>query len=205
MCSMSTILLTSTGISSDAVRDAFLKEAGEHRDQHIAIIVNAARDGQENKYVRLAEQQFRDLGFSSISFVDLDVDPLSLIQEADIIYVVGGNTFTLLKKVMSSGADEILSDRLSTDSNLLYIGVSAGSIILTPTIRIANEVEPDPNEEKLVDFSGLSIFPEEIYPHYTEDAEAELHEYETRHSVSVRRITNEEALLIKDGETRLVS
>lgn len=202
---MSSIFLTSTGLSNEAVRNAFLQEAGERRDQHIAIVTNAARDGKENTYVRLAEKQFRDSGFSAIFFIDVEIDPLSLIQDAEIMYVAGGNTFTLLKKIRSSGADKILFERLTTDNHLLYMGVSAGSIILTPTIRIANEVAPDPNEEGLTDFSGLSIFSEEICPHYTEKIETELREYEMRHSVHVRRMSNEEALLLKNGETTLIA
>ncbi len=202
---MATLLLTSTGISSDIVRESFLQEVDTRRDQHIAIITNAAQDGKENKYARLAEQQFRDLGFSSISFVDVETEQIHILDEADIIYVMGGNTFTLLKKIRESGADKILSKRLSETSDLIYIGVSAGSILLTPTVRLANEVEPDPNDEGIDDFSGLSFFPDEIYPHYTEDVESEIREYEIRHSVSVRRITNDEAILVKNGNVTNVS
>jgi len=202
---MATLLLTSTGISSDAVRESFLQEVGTRRDQRIAIITNAAQEGKENKYARLAEEQFRDLGFSSISFVDVETEQIRILDEADIIYVVGGNTFTLLKKIRESGADKILSDRLSGTSNLLYVGVSAGSILLTPTIRLANEVEPDPNDADVDDFSGLSLFPDEIYPHYVEDIESKIREYEIRYSISALRITNDEAILIKNGNTTKIS
>ena len=202
---MATLLLTSTGISSNTVCDAFLNEIGDHRNLKIFIITNAASEGKENKYARLAESQFIELGFLNISFFDVEKDALSRLYEADIIYVVGGNTFTLLHKIRRSGADKVLTTLLSTAPDLIYIGVSAGSIILTPTIRIASEVEPDPNEEDMSDFSALSIFRDEIYPHYTEDIETELCKYENRHSVTVRRITNEEALLVKNNDTRLVS
>ncbi len=202
---MATLLLTSTGISSDVVRESFLQEIGAYRNQKISIITNAAKEGNENKYARLAEQQFRDLGFSSISFVDVETEQIHILDDADIIYVIGGNTFTLLKKIRASGADKILSKRLSKTSDLIYIGVSAGSILLTPTVRLANEVEPDPNDEGIDDFSGLSFFPDEIYPHYTEDVESEIREYEIRHSVSVRRITNDEAILVKNGNVTNVS
>ena len=202
---MVTLLLTSTGISSDMVRESFLREIGVHRNQKIAIITNAAQEGKENKYAHLAEQQFRDLGFSFISFVDVETEQIHILDDADIIYVMGGNTFTLLKKIRESGADEILSERLSGTSNLMYIGVSAGSILLTPTVRLANEVEPDPNDEGVHDFSGLSFFRDEIYPHYTEDVESEIRSYEIRHSVSVLRITNDEAILVKNGNVTKVS
>lgn len=182
-----------------------MREVGIRRDQHIAIITNAAKEGKENKYARLAEQQFRDLGFSSISFVDVETEQIHILDDADIIYVMGGNTFTLLKKIRESGADEILSERLSGTSNLIYIGVSAGSILLTPTVRLANEVEPDPNDEGVDDFSGLSFFPDEIYPHYAEDVESKIRGYEIHHSVSVRRLTNDEAILVKDGNATKIS
>ena len=201
---MATLLLTSTGISSDAVRDAFLREAGTRRDQHIAIITNAASEGKENKYVRLAEQQFRDLGFSAISFVDVETDSVSALQEAGVIYVVGGNTFTLLQKMRTAGADKVLSECILTRSDLIYIGVSAGSILLSPTIRMANEIEPDPNDVGIEDFSGLALFPDEIYPHYTDEIEPEIRAYETRYSVVVGRITNDEAILVKDGTTYII-
>lgn len=197
---MVTLILTSTGISSSAVRESFLREIGVRRDQKIAIITNASQEGKEDKYARLAEKQFRDLGFSSVSFVDVGTEQVHSLDETDIVYVMGGNTFALLRKIRESGADKILSRRLSGKSGFIYIGVSAGSILLTPTIRIANEIEPDMNVEGIDDFSGLSLFPDEIYPHYAEGVESEIREYEIRHSVSVWRITDNEAILVKDED-----
>jgi dipeptidase E len=193
---MATLFLTSTGLTSNPVREAFLREVGPDRTKHIVIVPTAASDGKDNKYAKLAEQQLRNSGFEHISFLDIATEPIDMLATADIIYVTGGNTFTLLHAVRTSGADTILLARL-TSPRIIYIGVSAGSILLTPTVRLAAEVEPDVNEPNITDFKGLSVFASEIYPHYTKNIESELSAYEHKYDVEVVRINNDQALLVK--------
>ena len=50
----------------------------------------------------------------------------------------------------------------------VLVGLSAGALIMSPTIRSAGEKDmyPDPNEVKLKNLRGLNLFPFEFSPHY---------------------------------------
>jgi dipeptidase E len=130
--------------------------------------------------------------------MDVLVDPIRMIEESSIVYVCGRNTFTLIDALTRSGAGEVLTEKTKTDS-FVYIGVSAGALVLTPTIRLAAEVEPNDNDLGLTDFAGLQLYPKEVYPHYTSEIEPELKTYESRHQVAVDRISDSQGILIKDG------
>ena len=72
-----------------------------------------------------------------------DVIPIEMLDRADAIFVGGGNTFRLLKKLYETR----LLDRIRdwAKSGMPYMGSSAGSVITSPTIRTTNDmpiVEP---------------------------------------------------------------
>ena len=146
------IFLTSTGLSDEKIRQEFLRCVGTNRAKRVAIVTTAASGKAENKYAKLAETQFKELGFSAIDFVDIEFDSPERLNRYHIIYVCGGNTFYLLYHLKKNGADKILS-RLLNKSNVIYIGVSAGSIVLAPTIQLAATVDPDPNDIGLTDLT----------------------------------------------------
>ncbi|BDR57382.1 hypothetical protein KIMC2_19440 [Xylocopilactobacillus apis] len=55
------------------------------------------------------------------------------INNNDLIYISGGNTFYLLQELKRTGADQIIID--AVNSGKLYIGESAGSVITSPTLN----------------------------------------------------------------------
>jgi dipeptidase E len=195
---MSLIFLTSTGLSDDHISKVFAEKTLALKDKPASIIVNAARGGRENKYASLAKEQLSSLRFSNVTLVDVLTDPLGIIDESSVVYVCGGNTFTLMDALRRSGAAEVLVEKI-TRGSCIYVGVSAGSLVLTPTIRLAAEVEPDDNDLGLTDLAGLQLYPSEVYPHYTSEVEPELKAYEERHQVAVDRISDSQAIIIEDG------
>lgn len=200
---MSLIFLTSTGLSDEKIRQEFVQRIGTDRAQRVAIVTTAASGKAENKYAKLAESQFKELGFSAIDFVDIEFDSPEILNKYQIIYVCGGNTFYLLHHLRKSGADKILS-RLLKKSDVIYIGVSAGSIILAPTIQLAGIVDPDPNDVGLTDFSGLDVIDFEIHPHYEPEHESEVIKYEKSSKYKVIRLSNSQAFVLSDSEQKLI-
>ena len=63
------------------------------------------------------------------------------LQVNDFIYVTGGNTFFLLQELKKAGADKLIKEQISAGK--IYIGESAGAMILSPNIEY---VIPDPRE-----------------------------------------------------------
>ncbi|NUY57754.1 Type 1 glutamine amidotransferase-like domain-containing protein, partial [Salinivibrio sp. EAGSL] len=57
----------------------------------------------------------------------------STLKNNDYIYVTGGNTFFLLQELQRTGADTVISEQVN--SGKIYIGESAGSIVLSRNIE----------------------------------------------------------------------
>ena len=87
------------------------------------------------------------------------------IRGNDYIYVSGGNTFFLLQEMKKTGADKIIKDEIA--SGKIYIGESAGSMILSPDIEYAKEMDERKKAPELKDTSALSVIDFYPLPHYT--------------------------------------
>src|SRR3989338_4510314 len=119
------------------------------------------------------------------------------MKEYDVIYVCGGNTFRLLKCARETHFRETVHGVLNRGG--VYIGVSAGSIILAPTISAATLIDPDPNLVGVTDYTGLGIIDFEIHPHYKQGEEHDILRYEKETGRTVVRISNSQALIISGG------
>lgn len=196
------IFLTSTGLSSELVAERFKSSLSDYKNHAVAIVATAAGEKESNKYAQLAKKQFSEMGFLRIDFIDLETEPDKDFAEYDIIYVCGGNTFKLLK--FAREANFKLSIEHLLKRNGIYIGVSAGSIIVGPSIEIAGEVSPDKNEVDLADFTGLGITNFIVLPHYSPEIETETKAFETKYGVTVERLTNSQAVFIENGEKTII-
>ena len=163
------ILLTSTGLEHKAIIDKFLamipKETGEMR---FLFIPTASRTDEEKFYVRKSFDQLLGLGVKSDNIFWFDPDDISTHRdkmEIDCIYVCGGNPFFLLKKLKECGYYAKILEW--ANDGLLYIGVSAGSMIAAPDINYICWAEI--NDCGLEDTKGLAFITAGILPHYTDD------------------------------------
>lgn len=194
---MGTILLTSTGLSNQAILKSFQKLTNENGLRSVAIVTTASEGKEENKYANLAKGQLESLGFNA-TYADFELYPAFDFSSYDAIYVCGGNTFKLLK--YAGEADFGTSIKSLLERGGAYIGVSAGTIILSPTIDVANEITPDPNEIRLADLKGFNIIPFHIILHFDESQEEDVAAFEKKYGVTVERLHNSQAILIKNGD-----
>jgi dipeptidase E len=199
---MGKLLLTSTGLSSENVVKKLQSFLTDLANQDIAIITTAAKGKEQNKYSQLAKKQLEDMGFLKIDFIDLESESSRNLSSYKIIYVCGGNTFKLLKFAREANFKDSIENLLKRDG--IYIGVSAGSIIVGPSIDIANEVDPDPNDIGLSDLVGLNLTDVIILPHYSPEMENETLNFEKKYGVTVDRINNSQAILIDNGQKIVV-
>lgn len=197
-----TILLTSTGLSSKNVYDKFVEIKNSKNLKNAVMITTASTDKENNQYNQMGLSQLRSAGIEVVDFYDFENDEPRDLSSYDIIYVCGGNTFKLMKFAKEANFNKDIKSLLERGG--LYIGVSAGSLIVGPSIQIANEVHPDKNEDGLIDFNGFNIVDLIIFPHYSPDIEEEIKSFEEKNNVKVERVDNSQAILIEDGKKTLV-
>jgi dipeptidase E len=106
--------------------------------------------------------------------MELDVVTIEELDRADALFVGGGNTFRLLKKLQEDHLLGAIRERVR--GGLSYIGSSAGSMIACPTIRTTNDmpiVQPPS-----LDALGLIGF--QLNCHYLDPDPQSTHKGETR-------------------------
>jgi len=196
------IFLTSTGLSSKNVYDKFKEIADSKSLKKVVIITTASSDKENNQYSQLALSQLKSVGFDVLDFYDFENDGLKYLSQYDVIYVCGGNTFKLMKFAREMNFDKEVESLLKRGG--IYIGVSAGSLIIGPSIQIANEIHPDVNEVGLADFKGFNIIDLIVFPHYSSEFGEEIKSFESKNNIKVERLTNSQAILVKDGKKTLI-
>lgn len=162
------LLLTSGGISNRSIAQAFIELVGKSpSDTKVAYVPTAANVEANNKDWVIKD--FLNLwryGFSQFDIVDpsaTGVDWRPRLAAADVIQLSGGNTFHLLDQTRKTGLDKWLADNLDRK---VYVGGSASTILVTPSIAIAGVGEyHDENLPGLTDLAGLNFVDFETSPH----------------------------------------
>ena len=89
-------------------------------------------------------------------------DPASMVRDAELLIVGGGNTFNLLHHCRRTGVLASLGEQVR--SGIRYIGWSAGANLACPTIRTTNDMPViDPQG-----FDALGLVPFQINAHFTD-------------------------------------
>jgi len=153
----------------------------DHAESHIRETMGDARRiifipyalADRAAYAKKAQSRFEAMGFQCKTIEDYP-DPVRALDDADAIFVGGGNTFRLLKALHDFGLVKAISRRV--EQGMIYMGASAGSNVACPTIRTTNDmpiVEPPT-------LSALNLFPYQINPHYVDPDPDSKHMGETR-------------------------
>ncbi|EOO13486.1 MULTISPECIES: Type 1 glutamine amidotransferase-like domain-containing protein [Bacillus cereus group] len=128
---------------------------------------------KSRKYFKTAKVFFERMGFKDFLYFDVDSEyDESLIDQliaCDAIYLSGGNTFRFLKSLKNKQMLPLLRDVV--DSSKVLIGASAGSILMSETIRSAEYI--DENTVGLDDLSSLALVDFDFMPHWEHEQHQE--------------------------------
>lgn len=206
------LLLTSGGLSNQAIVDSLYTLTGKKLEEtKLAFIPTASNVEQGNKgwfindLINLKKQNFQ-----SISIVDISAVSESIwrpqLDEADILFFGGGNTYHLMSWVNKSGLAKLLPEYLKTK---IYVGLSAGSMIVGPDIdlKLCKEIYGDEAEVSSMPALGFVDFyflPHFNNPSFATRTETNLAEAAKNIKRKTYVLDDNSALKVVDGKVEYV-
>jgi dipeptidase E len=144
-------------------------------DRKSILFIPYARPGgiSHTDYTAKAREAFEAMGVQ-LSGVHEAADPVSAVQQAEAVFIGGGNTFLLLRQLYANKLIEPLQKRV--EQGMPYMGTSAGTNVAGKTIGTTNDmpiVFPK-------SFDALQLVPLNINPHYLDPEPNSTHMGETR-------------------------
>ena len=170
------LLLTSGGVTNASIRDALVELLGKPIADSGALCIPTAAYGHPMctpasawRFIAGQPPSFMfDLGWKSLGVLELTALPsigkdrwVPWVREADVLLVDGGDATYLCHWMRQSG----LADLLPSLPEAVWVGVSAGSMVMTPRIGedfVEWASAPDDRTLGVVDFSifpHLDVFP----------------------------------------------
>ena len=166
------LVLTSGGISNKSIEEELRKVIGkDFKDLKMLFCTTASNyeGGNMNDWLVEDIEYFKKLGFK----IDVcDINGISIekflprFEWADVFYFEGGNTQWLRKSIQNSGLEEYLEELLKTR---VWIGASAGSCVLCPTICNSCQDLFDDNI-KGFPIDGLNLVNFQFVPHLNNES-----------------------------------
>lgn len=138
--------------------DAIRELADGRTDALFVPFAGVTRDWDD--YTAQVREALAPIGIS-VRGLHREADPRAAVASATLIVTGGGNTFRLLKCLREQGLLEPMAARLRA-GGARYVGWSAGSVIISPTIRTTNDMP-------IVDPGGLDslgLVPFQFNCHY---------------------------------------
>ena len=170
---MRRLLLTSSFSATAERLPTFLESSPKNHT--VAFIPTANLPQRSDGYVQEARQAFTDMGCQIDDLEVSTADPETIrrsLEEDDLIYLSGGNTFFLLQELRRSGAADLI--RQQVDQGKPYIGESAGAVVTGPDIGFLDAMDPRSAAPNLDSTVGLGLVDFRLLPHLDSEPFAEV-------------------------------
>ena len=141
---------------------------GKHQGKRITFIPTASIPEKVKFYVAAGRKALEKLGLvvDTLEISTATKDEItSKLRTNDAIYISGGNTFFLLQELRRTGTDRIIIKHVKAGK--LYVGESAGSIILAPNIEYVKDMDNVESAPLLKAYTGLKLVDYYPLPHHT--------------------------------------
>jgi len=195
-------LLSDTKKLDSSLKDSLIIEIAK-RDNRIAYI-SSNKQPSHRKWFHNTAREYQAMNKDiSMEYFDLSEDfsdqDLRKVLDFDIVHLSGGNTFEFIASIRKRDFSNIIQEFLK--KNGLIIGISAGGIILTPTISIAS-INGDENSTGVTDMTGLGMVDFEFFPHFenTKTQRDDILDYSKKTQRKIYACSNESGLFIQNGE-----
>ena len=210
------LLLTSGGITNQSIKDALVELLGKPISDCNALACSTAsypmQNGAQmaqNFYNVNGTSSMTNLGWKSLGILELTALPSieesvwqDQLKNTDVLLVNGGDPLYLNHWMKTSG----IAAFLPTLKNLVYVGLSAGSMIMTPRIGadFVGWQQPSGNDETL-GFVDFSIFPHLDHPMLTENTMEAAVKWAAELSKPAYAIDEATAIRVVDTQVEVIS
>lgn len=209
------LLLTSGGVTNPSIRAALVGLLGKPIAESHALVVPTAQWGHPMcgpatvRGVVAADadsQHLSGLGWASLGVLELTALPsigadrwIPWVREADVLLVDGGDATYLCHWMRESG----LADLLPSLPDTVWVGVSAGSMVMTPRIGSDFVAWPPAPDDRTLGVVNFSIFPHlDAFPTNTLDR---AQRWAAEIDGPAYAIDEQTAITVVDGSVEVVS
>lgn len=159
--------------SIDRTAERIAKDIGKDPKSLKLVFISTAAEGEKGDKRWLEEDRngLVKAGFNITNYTITDKSPSDIendLKNFDIIHVNGGNSFYLLLQARKSGFDKWIKITILSGKKI-YIGSSAGSMVVSPNIEIARKIETGEYENKLKSFESFGLVDFITLPHWGSD------------------------------------
>jgi dipeptidase E len=212
------LLLTSAGIKNASIHDALVGLLGKPIADCNALCIPTAGYGHPMgtpggawRFVSGRESRcpMCGLGWKSLGVLELTALPsvgkerwVPWVQEADVLLVNGGDALYLAHWMRESG----LADLLPSLPEKVWVGLSAGSMVMSP--RIGEDFvgwKPPAGGDETLGVVGFSIFPHLDHPDLPENTMADAERWAATLPNPAYAIDDDTAIKVVGGNVGVVS
>ena len=212
------LLLTSAGITNASIREALLDLLGKPIADASALLIPTAGYGHpsvtpEHAWRFISGREPRtpmaELGWKSLGVLELTALPsideerwVAWVREADALLVNGGDPLYLCHWMRQSG----LTDLLPSLPETVWVGLSAGSLVMTP--RIGDDFvhwKPPAGGDATLGVVDFSIFPHLDHEMLPENTMADAERWAAGLSTPAYAIDDATAIKVVDGTVEVIS
>jgi dipeptidase E len=211
------LLLTSAGIKNPSIHAALVDLLGKPIAECNALAIPTAGYGHPQgspggawRFITgKATTPMCELGWKSIGVLELTALPslpearwTQWVREADVLLVNGGDALYLAHWMRQSG----LADLLASLPHLVWAGLSAGSMVMTP--RIGADFmgwQPPDGVDAALGWVDFSIFPHVDHPALPENTMGAAEQWAAGLGNPAYAICDDTAIKVIDGAVEIVS
>ncbi len=218
------LLLTSGGISNDSIRNALVDLLGKPIAESSALYIPTALYANPNGPAMAARlirgetntapfpdgfTSMCEVGWKSLGVLELTALPsideerwLPLVQETDALLVEGGDPLYLCYWMRQSG----LADLLPELPEAVYVGVSAGSMVMAPNVgEDFVGWKPPTGGDRTLGLVDFAMFPHLDNEKMPDNSLANAEKWAAGMPVPAYLIDDQTAIVVRDGAVEVVS
>jgi len=212
------LLLTSAGIKNPSIEEALTGLLGKPIAECSALCIPTAAYGHPMAGLSAAWKfisgnqpncPMTGLGWKTLGVLELTALPsldeelwLPRVREVDVLLVDGGDSLYLAHWMRESG----LADIFPSLHDTVYVGLSAGSMVMTP--RIGEDFviwRPPAGGDRTLGIVPFSIFPHVDHPDLPDNSMAGAERWAAEIAAPAYAIDDQTAIRVVDGSVDVVS